>query len=76
MGPTKPWYKSRTIWSNAIVFVLALLPVIGAQLDVIVGTERALAIASVLGILNTVLQTVLRVFFTTTPISNIAGTTV
>ena len=68
MRATTVWYKSKTIWSNIAVFTAAVVPVVTSQLGDIVSTDTALLVASILGMVNAVLQIAIRVFMTGTPI--------
>jgi hypothetical protein len=65
----KPWYKSATIWSNIGVFFASVVPLISTQLGDIIGVDRALQIAAILGLCNAVLQVGIRVFLTNKPIA-------
>lgn len=60
----KPWYTSKTIWTNAIVALSMFIPVITGGLGDLMSQEMALKLATVFGIANAGLQIVLRVFFT------------
>ncbi len=65
---TKPWYRSATIWTNIGVFAASVVPLLSTQLGDIIGVDRALQIAAVLGLGNAVLQVGIRVFLTSGPI--------
>jgi len=58
----KKWYQSKTILANIATFVAIVVPVVSSQLDAVVGTEMALRIAAVAGLLNSILQAYMRVF--------------
>lgn len=64
----KPWYRSATIWTNIGVFAASVVPLLSTQLGDIIGVDRALQIAAVLGLGNAVLQVGIRVFLTSGPI--------
>ena len=66
--PTKPWWKSTTIWVNIGAFLSMLIPIVGTQLGDIIGTERALQVASVIGLINAILGIAIRAFLTSTAI--------
>ncbi len=66
---TKPWYRSATIWTNIALALAMIVPILSAQLGQIVGDDMALRIAAGAGLLNAVVQVIVRVFFTSTAIS-------
>ena len=65
----KRWYQSVTVWSNIGVFTASVVPIISTQLGDIIGVERSLQIAAVLGLGNAILQVAIRVFLTNAPIT-------
>ena len=65
----KRWYQSVTVWSNIGVFAASVVPIISTQLGDIIGVERSLQIAAVLGLGNAILQVAIRVFLTNAPIT-------
>jgi ActR/RegA family two-component response regulator len=60
----KRWYSSRAIWTNIAMAVAMLVPIASTQLVDVVGVDMALKVGAGLGLLNAVLQVVIRVFVT------------
>ena len=61
MPETKPWYMSKTLWVNLLMFVLTL-----AQSDLLIGMNLdPKIIASIVAVVNLVLR-----FLTTTALTS------
>ena len=58
----KKWYQSKTILINTATFLAIAVPILGSQLDAVVGTEMALRIAAGAGVLNAIVQAYMRAF--------------
>lgn len=69
MSSSKPWYRSATIWSNVALALAMIVPILSAQLGAVVGDDMAFRIAAGAGLINAVVQVIVRVFVTGTPIS-------
>ena len=69
MSATKRWYQSTAIWTNIALALAMIVPILSAQLGQIVGDDMALRIAASAGLLNAVVQVIVRVFFTSTAIA-------
>jgi hypothetical protein len=67
--PSKPFWKSATIWSNIAVFVATTIPIVTAGLGDLLTVEQALTAATVLGMANAMLQVFIRIFMTNSAIS-------
>lgn len=61
--PTKPWYKSKTVWLGIVLTMAGAVPVVSALLQqaTISPSDVVMAFGGFLGV-------VLRVWFTDTPI--------
>ena len=69
MSATKRWYQSTTIWTNIALALAMIVPILSAQLGQVVGDDMALRIAAGAGMLNAIVQIIVRVFFTSTAIA-------
>lgn len=69
MRATKPWYRSATIWLNIATALAMIVPVLSAQLSVIIGDDMALRVAAGAGLLNTIVGILVRVWLTNTGIT-------
>ena len=69
MNASKPWYRSATIWTNVALALAMIVPILSAQLGAVVGHDLALRIAAGAGLLNALVQVIVRVFFTNTALT-------
>jgi hypothetical protein len=66
-----PWYQSKTLWFNVVSALLAFVPIIGAFVKLI-DPGVAVVIDGIIVMVGALGNVILRIFFTTQPISTAA----
>ena len=70
IAPTKPWYKSKTIWTMIVLIIMGILPMVTPFVQALQRSQTAVDItAAVVTLLGGILTIIWRVSGTPTTIS-------